>query len=228
LSVHLSPLLPATREAIIVGDPRRAFALGQALTVQPEMSHISRGLWGYRGETAGGLELTVQATGVGGPSAVAVISDMVEHGARQLVRLGTCRAEGGDPGGENAPLGKVVLVSSARCDDGASRALSGGALEVQPDPELFNVLRGVAEPAEVRSHDLVSRMDSSAQTGGLRDLQTAATFACAARLEVKAAAVLIVAEDSSGGKIEEPELEAAFKPLGLAVVEALEASLTLK
>jgi hypothetical protein len=30
------------------------------------------GLWGYRGRTAHGLELTIQSTGVGGPSAAIV------------------------------------------------------------------------------------------------------------------------------------------------------------
>lgn len=224
MSVHLSPLLPATREVIVVGDPRRAFALGQALTLQPKMSHISRGLWGYRGETEGGLELTVQATGVGGPSAVAVISDMVGYGAKRLIRLGTCTAEGAGLAGEEIPLGRAVLVSSARCRDGASKALTDGASEVLPDPELFEALREVAEPAEVSSHDLVSRMDKSdGPVCALRDLQTAATFACAANLGVAAAALLIVAESSSGEKMEEPELEAAFKPLGLSVVRALEA-----
>lgn len=240
MPVHLSPIMPATRDVILVGDPRRAFSLGQALTVQPEMSHLSRGLWGYRGVTEGGLELTVQSTGVGGPSAVAVISDLVGLGAKRLVRLGTCAAIGPDAGGRATEAGRAFLVSTAWCCDGASRALSGGETEARPDPGLFEALSEVAEPAEAVSRDLVLRMESpTGKAGGrdgeegpdpelpedvaLRDLQTAATMASAKKLGVEAAAVLVVAEDGSGRRLEEAELEAEFRPLGMAIVRALEA-----
>lgn len=237
MSVRLNPILPATKDLILVGDPRRAFALGQALTVQPEMSHLARGLWGYRGITEGGLELTVQATGVGGPSAVAVISDLVGQGAERLVRLGTCTAIGPDAAGEPIEAGRAFLVSAAHCHDGASRAVGGDRPEARPGRRLFDALRGVAEPAEVLSHDLVPGMDRpgrGAWAGGessfavpapgvpLRDLQTAATLACAKTLGKESAAVLLVAEDGSGRRLDESELEAAFKPLGLAIVRALE------
>jgi hypothetical protein len=225
MSVRLNPILPATSDLILVGDPRRAFALGQSLTVQPEMSQLSRGLWGYRGVTEGGLDLTVQATGVGGPSAVAVISDLVDLGAKRLVRLGTCTAVGPDASGNTIEAGRAFLVSAAHCGDGAARALSGGEARVHPDPGLFEALREVADPAEVFSHDLILRMDERARPAPapLRDLQTAATLACAETLGAESAAVLLVAEDASGRRMDEPELEAAFKPLGLSVVRALEA-----
>lgn len=240
MSVRLNPILPTTRDLILVGDPRRAFSLGQSLTVQPEMSHLSRGLWGYRGVSEGGLDLTVQATGVGGPSAVAVISDMVGLGAKRLVRLGTCTATGPDAAGLAIEPGRAFLVSAAHCGDGASRALSGGEDPVRPDPGLFEALREIAEPAEVLSHDLVLRMDDSAGPGGgthdhdrpdtgrpvappLRDLQTAATLACAKTLGAECATVLVVAEDRSGRRLEEAELEAGFTPLGHAIVRVLEA-----
>jgi purine-nucleoside phosphorylase len=239
MSVRLNPILPATPDLILVGDPRRAFALGQALTVQPEMSHLSRGLWGYRGTTEGGLELTVQSTGVGGPSAVAVLSDLIDHGARRIVRLGTCSASGPDYAGAGIHPGRSFLVSAAHCADGAGLALNSGEAEIRPDPELFAALEGVAEPAEVISHDLVRRVEEMARsragsrTDGearrdeaddppLRDLQTAATLACAKALGVQAAAVLVVAEDSSGERLEETVIEEVCAPLGLQIVRVLE------
>ncbi|MEX1219459.1 MAG: hypothetical protein WEB05_03620 [Solirubrobacterales bacterium] len=239
MSVHLNPMLPATRDLILVGDPRRAFALGQSLTVQPEMSHLARGLWGYRGVTEEGLELTVQATGVGGPSAVAVISDLIGLGAERVIRLGTCTAVGCDVAGEAIEPGRAFLVSAARCFDGASRALTNGESEVLPDPRLLEALRGIAEPTTVQSHDLTPRMDRPAGQNGktgsdaapeagrleqapLRDLQTAATLACAKVLGAESAAVLLVSEDASGRRLNEAELEAEFKPLGLEIARALE------
>ena len=240
MSVRLNPILPATRDVILVGDPRRAFALGQSLTVQPAMSHLSRGLWGYRGITEGGLELTVQATGVGGPSAVAVISDLAGMGVRRIVRLGSCTATGPDAAGDGIEPGRAFLVSAALCGDGASRALNGGEPETGPDPGLLEALGDVAEPAVVFSHDLAPRMDQLARRSSgpaderpaalgrpdlapLRDLQTAATLAVARTLGIASAAVLMVGEDASGHRMEESELETRFEPLGLAIVRVLEA-----
>src|ERR1700750_109071 len=79
-------------EAILVGDPGRAMALAQVLTEQPKMSNHARGLWGYTGTSAEGRDLTVQATGMGGPSAALVLSDLAELGVRSAVRVGTCAA----------------------------------------------------------------------------------------------------------------------------------------
>ena len=240
MPVRLSPLGPPGADAILVGDPRRAFALGQALTVQPEMSHLARGLWGYGGHTPGGTKLTVQATGVGGPSAVAVISDLVALGVTRVVRLGTCVAR--EPG---IAAGSAYLIGEAIPRDGTSNALLGTRAagksrdeepaadpdtgdaafpNPEPDPALVSLLAGVAPVARVSSHDLVLRMerDDGVAPAPLRDLQTAATFAVADRLGIAAAAVLIVAEDSEGERIGESELEGGFAEVGLRVVRALE------
>jgi hypothetical protein len=243
MPVRLSPLGEPGADAILVGDPRRAFALGQALTVQPEMSHLARGLWGYGGHTAAGTHLTIQATGVGGPSAVAVISDLAGLGVRRALRLGTCVAR--DP---EIEAGSAFVVTGALGFDGASRALGGpdeaekGPADaasdpegpvpnLRPDPSLLSEIAGIAPSATVSSHDLVLRMDPGEMTPGaskvppapLRDLQTAATLAVCRRLDIAAAAILVVAEDVRGGRINEGELEDRFSVLGLQALEALEA-----
>ncbi len=233
MPVRLSPLDQPGADAILVGDPRRAFVLGQALTVQPEMSHLARGLWGYGGRTEGGLALTVQATGVGGPSAVAVIADLAGIGVRRIVRLGSCVGVAGRTG--PAPLpGSAFLVNRARGFDGASRALQedGGEptvdrLDLRPDPALYAALADVAPASAVASHDLVLRLDRTgpidpAAGCPLRDLQTAATFAVAERLRISAAAVLVVVEDDAGSRLSEPELESRFEVIGRKVVASLE------
>ena len=92
MPVKMTPIDSAASDAILVGDPRRAFALAQELTVQPKMSHQARGLWGYTGMTVDGTPLTVQSTGSGGPSAVPVIGDLAAQGTGRMIRLGTCLA----------------------------------------------------------------------------------------------------------------------------------------
>ena len=230
MSVRLSPILEPSRDTILVGDPRRAFALGQVLTVQPKMSHLARGLWGYTGTTGAGKALTVQSTGVGGASAVAVIADLAEMGVRRIVRLGTCVSAGTGRDGHTASTdrpaeaGAAFLIRCAHPGDGASRSLTGTDQPVEPDPGLNEALAGVATTAEVFSHDLPLRLDRTSTTPGtavLRDLQTAATFAVAKELGLEAAAILVVAETGVGTALSESVLEQLFEPLGRSVAAAL-------
>ncbi len=224
MPIRLSPIIEPATDALLVGDPRRAFALAQVLVEQPRMSHLARGLWGYTGDTPAGRGLTVQATGIGGPGAVAVIADLHEMGVRRVVRLGTCVATGPLPGtGRRIGPGEAFLVESAYCGDGAGSAITGGEPEIAADPDLTAALSGIAERAKAFSHDLLPRLDSgdpAADPSPLRDLQTAATLAISKKLGIAAAAVLVVAESGTGDRLEEPELEKLFTPLGESVAEA--------
>jgi hypothetical protein len=222
MPVRLSPLGEPGKNAILVGDPRRAFALAQTLLEQPEMTHLSRGLWGYGGVTASGGGLTVQATGAGAPSAVAVISGLADLGVRRMIRLGSCVARA--PG---IAAGSAFLISEALGFDGASRKLVPGPRTVSPDALLYRELRGAAPVSTVSSHDLVLGMeadDDGEPPSPLRDLQTAATFAAARVLGVAAAALLVVAESADGSRMAEGDLEKRFATLGPAAVGALEGS----
>jgi uridine phosphorylase len=223
MPVKMTPLESAARDALLVGDPRRAFALAQELTVQPRMSHQARGLWGYNGTTDSGLALTVQSTGVGGPSAVPVIGDLAGQGVTRMIRLGTCLAL--DP---DLAAGTVILVERAVVTDGAARILSDGADFVRPDPDLFQALDGLGRTATVSSHDLVARHEPGAALrpdpgpAVARDLQTATTLAMSRCLGLRSAALLIVAEDTSGRRLEEPELWDLFRSAGKALLTRLE------
>lgn len=218
----MTPIEVAARDAILVGDPRRAFALAQELTVQPRMSHQARGLWGYRGITKDGLDLTVQSTGAGGPSAVPVIGDLIGQGMKRFVRLGTCLAL--DPALE---AGDLILIERAAARDGASRKLSGGRDFVLPDPKLLTAFDGLGRRGCVSSHDLVARYEPPEEPGTqpdraiVRDLQTAAILAMSMRFRVAAAALLIVVEDGSGKRLGEELLWDLFRATGRAVLERL-------
>ena len=94
MPARLRPTAPLATDAILVGDPGRALLLAQELLEQPKMSNHARGLWGYTGRTAAGEELTIQATGMGGPSAALVLADLAKLGVKRVVRVGTCVAAG--------------------------------------------------------------------------------------------------------------------------------------
>lgn len=222
MPVKMNPIEPAAGDAILVGDPRRAFALAQELTGQPKMSHQARGLWGYKGLTDDGLRLTIQSTGVGGPSAVPVIGDLASQGVSRMIRLGTCLAI--EPG---LAAGTLLLVSRAVVADGTSRVLSAGQDFVRPDQGLLGALGGLGREATISSHDLVRRYEpegtgrSDPGPAIARDLQTAATLAMCRRLEIPAAALLIVAEDTAGNRLDEEAMWDLFRSAGKAVLSRL-------
>src|SRR4051794_35982683 len=116
--VILKPHEPVAERVLLPGDPGRAMRLAQLLTDSPRMLNHHRGLWGYTGVAADGEPLTVQSTGMGGPSAAIVCEELIELGARRLLRVGTCGALTDD-----LALGSLIVADAALAADGTSRAL---------------------------------------------------------------------------------------------------------
>lgn len=78
--------------AVLVGDPGRAVR-GAAMLEGAECYNEHRGLLGYTGRY-GGQRVSIQATGMGGPSAAIVTEELAGLGVRTVIRAGTCGAVG--------------------------------------------------------------------------------------------------------------------------------------
>ena len=76
--------------AILVGDPLRA-ARAAAMLDSPTIYNERRGLLGVTGSWRG-HRLTVQTTGMGGPTAAIVTEELAALGVRTVIRAGTCGA----------------------------------------------------------------------------------------------------------------------------------------
>jgi uridine phosphorylase len=146
-TIHLRPTAELAERVLLPGDPGRALALAQLLLEKPLMFNHHRGLWGYTGKAADGGLLTVQSTGMGGPSAAIVLHELITLGARRAIRVGTCGAL--DPA---LDLGDLVVAREAVAADGTSAALMGAA---------------TAEPAAVdpaQARDRLARAGTRART----------------------------------------------------------------
>jgi uridine phosphorylase len=214
----LKPHEPVAERALLPGDPGRALRLAQQLIEAPRMLNHHRGLWGYSGPAADGALLTIQSTGLGGPSAAAVVAELVALGARRLVRVGTAAGLGA------TPLGALVVAEAALADDGASRALGAGE-RVDADPVLTaglvgagDVRRGLVASGDVHEPAAAERWERAGALAA--DLATAAVLAAAARYGAAAAAVLAVTR-SGGERIGDAALEAAEAELGRVALAAL-------
>jgi uridine phosphorylase len=223
MPAYLRPSDAIHADALLPGDPARAMALAQELLEQPKMSNHSRGLWGYSGRTPGGAELTIQSTGIGGPSAAVVLGELAELGVRRAVRVGTCRAL--DPGLE---LGDLLAASEAA---GADAATGGLRVEdpVAPDPALGTAVESALAEAGGRAARIASTGfdDPEREWPGevaAVDLTTAPLLAIGHRLGLAAAALLVVAETGAGEQIDDERLAEASLRAGRAAVAALSSS----
>jgi uridine phosphorylase len=211
MPARLRPTAPIAADAILVGDPGRALMLAQELLQQPKMSNHARGLWGYSGVTPAGDELTIQATGMGGPSAAVVLADLAELGVGRAIRIGTCASLG------DLPLGGLLIVTEAHTP-GGGRSLPDPALTARLEETVEGAARGV-----VVSLDSLHRPEAElpSMVAEAADMQTAGLLGAAADHGVAAAAVLIVAERSDSGQLRDEELEVAAKRAGRAAMELL-------
>src|SRR5947209_16954535 len=136
--IGLQPTADLAERVLLPGDPARALLLAETLLEAPKMFNHHRGLWGYTGLASDDEPMTIQATGMGGPSAAIVVSELVELGAVRLVRVGTCGSLV-----QSLRLGSLVTVSGALPRDGTSAALGASGC-VAPDPALHAALRSTA------------------------------------------------------------------------------------
>jgi uridine phosphorylase len=215
---HLRPHAPVAERVLLPGDPGRALRLAQVLIREPKMLNHNRGLWGYTGDAADGRPLTIQSTGIGGPSTAVVAEELIALGARRVVRVGTCAAMA-----DGLALGTVLAVRRALAADGTSRALGAGE-SLLPDPRLLAALEEKSEAAgTVLCSDLFHSAAGAHDGAVAREMATAALLAVCARHGVPAAAALLVVEDGAGGRLDVEALHAAEERLGRAAFAALPA-----
>src|SRR3954451_11846046 len=214
--VHLRPTAPLASRVLLPGDPGRALLLAQALLDTPRMFNHHRGLWGYTGTAGDGEPLTIQATGMGGPSTAIVVHELVELGARRLVRVGTCGSVA-----EELRLGEVVGATEALATDGTSRALGAGE-RVEPDAGLLAALREAnpdAAAGPVATVDLFYDAPPPPEGALAVEMEAPTIFQLARRLGVAAACVVGVSDEIGGPERRRIEHD-ALQRLGEAVGRA--------
>ena len=190
MPVHIHPTAPLAPRALLPGDPGRALALAQLVLSEPKMFNHNRGLWGYTGEAADGELLTIQSTGMGGPSAAIVLEELCDLGLARAIRVGSCGALGGE-----LRLGDLIVAETAIAADGASRALGAGD-RVAADAGLVAALQTAAAADGVDGAGVHTGLIATSDLFYDRDAQRGAIWRAAGALaiEMEAATLLRVGE----------------------------------
>jgi DeoD family purine-nucleoside phosphorylase len=217
MPVHIHPTAPLAPRALLPGDPGRALALAQLVLTEPKMFNHNRGLWGYTGTAADGAPMTIQSTGMGGPSAAIVLEELCDLGLEVAIRVGTCGALDGGLG-----LGDLVVAETALAGDGASRAL-GADGAVAADAGLIAALQdaagaGGARTGVVASSDLFydrdpARAEGWRQAGALAVEMEAATLLRVGELRAIRVGCLLTVSDvlDPGGRRRRIDAEGLLK-----------------
>jgi DeoD family purine-nucleoside phosphorylase len=105
---------------LLPGDPLRARYIAETYLDKVLQRNGERGMLGFTGEFEG-RPVSVQATGMGCPSAAIVMEELVQLGVKRFLRVGTCGGLQGD-----LSLGDLIVAVTAIPADGTARHYVGG------------------------------------------------------------------------------------------------------
>ncbi|MHB1536528.1 MAG: phosphorylase family protein [Acidimicrobiales bacterium] len=195
---------------LVAGDPGRISRLAGMLDAARLVTQ-HRGLVGYTG-TYRGVDVSLQAVGMGCPSMAMIGQELIEYGVRQMVRIGTCSSFA-----TSVRNGHLVVVTGSAAGDGTTRSLAGTSpVAAVPDFELTSALVRAAQRSSSPFHvgpvvtvDVEPHLSATA-TGDWRrqgllavEMEAAAMFSLALRAsavsqQVRAACILTVSDGLDG------------------------------
>ncbi len=218
---------------LLPGDPRRAKYIAENFFEGAKLVTEERGMLGYTG-TYDGEPISVQTTGMGCPSAAIVVEELIQLGARNLLRVGTC-------GGYHPEmkLGDLVIATAAAP---ASGTISGITQGVPYAPTAhFDVVHAAHHAAEragrrtfvgpIVTSDLFYDPEEEPATlwGNLGvlavEMEAAAIFTIAAIRNVKAGCLLTVSNTigESSARISDEDLQNAVDCMTALALDTLNA-----
>ena len=205
---------------LLPGDPLRARYIAETYLDGTVERNTERGLLGYTGDFEG-RPVSVQATGMGCPSAAIVIEELVQLGVKRMLRVGTCGGLQPD-----LALGDLIIAVTAIPADATARHLIGADIHCPTsDWELVHGAvhhaKELGQPLRVGpivSSDLFYNPDGEqyerwSKRGVLGvEMEAAVLFTLAALRGVRAGCLLTVSDVVVEGefkRISDQELQAA-------------------
>ena len=205
---------------LLPGDPLRAKYIAENFLEGAEQKNAERGMLGYTG-TYDGRPVSVQATGMGCPSAGIVIEELVQLGVKRLLRIGTCGALQPD-----LRLGDLIVALSAVPADATAVHYVGG--EPHAPTADWELVHGAVHSAKelgrpvrvgpIASSDIFydpdpERVRRWSERGILGvEMEAAVLFTLGALRKVQAGCLLTVSDviaDGDFARISDVELRAA-------------------
>src|ERR671935_1627038 len=218
---------------LLPGDPLRAKYIAETYLDDVVQRNAERGMLGYTG-TWEGRPVSVQATGMGCPSAAIVVEELVQLGVRRMVRVGTCGGLQPD-----MQLGELIVALTAVPADATARQLVGEPHCPTADWELVHAAvhtaKELGKPVRVGpivSSDIFYDPDPGrAQRWSNRgllavEMEAAVLFTLGALRKIKAGCLLTVSDVIVKGefvRISDEEMKAAVDQMTELALETVTA-----
>ena len=219
---------------LLPGDPLRAEYIAETFLEDAEQKNRERGMLGYTG-TFDGRPVSVQATGMGCPSAAIVVEELVQLGVKRLLRVGTCGGLQPD-----MRLGDLIVAISAVAADSTAQHLVREPHAPTADWELVHgavhAAKELGRPVRVGpivSSDLFYNPDDDqyrrwSERGVLAvEMEAAVLFTIGALRQVKAGCLLTVSDIVVEGefvRISDEEMKAAVDQMTELALRTVTAS----
>ncbi|SEK18836.1 purine-nucleoside phosphorylase [Carnobacterium iners] len=233
MSFHISAAEGQIADIVLLpGDPLRAKYIAETFLEDAVCYNTVRNMLGYTG-TYKGRKVSVQGTGMGMPSAVLYIHELInEYGVKTLIRVGTCGAIQ-----EDVHIRDVIIAQAAATDSSliykdlapiyfppiGNYGLISSAFDLAIEKDM-NVHVGNIFSSDTFYNDTKDTMNSMTNLDVFGvDMETAGLYYLASKFHVRALSILTVSDHLITG--EETTAEERQTSFGEMIEVALEAGI---
>lgn len=140
--------LPAGTDLVLLsGDPGRSELIAKEHLADGRDLSRNRGLDAFLATLPGGGPVICATSGMGAPSMSIVVNELVQAGARTIIRIGTSGSIQ-----DHVRVGSVVIGSGALTNQGAADDIAPPEYPATADPFLTVALAGAAERLAIPHH----------------------------------------------------------------------------
>ncbi|RHW40326.1 purine-nucleoside phosphorylase [Neobacillus notoginsengisoli] len=232
MTVHLEAKAGDVAESVLLpGDPLRAKYIAETFLENAVSYNNVRGMLGFTG-TYKGNRVSVQGTGMGMPSAMIYIQELIEgYGAKNLIRVGTCGAIQ-----EDVKIRDVIAAQAAATNSNIIRSRFPGydfppianfellkkSYEIGSEKGL-NILVGNVVSSDLFYMDSQDEVIALGKHGVLAvEMEAAGLYYLAAKFGVKALTLLTVSDHIlTGEQTSSMERQTTFNDMIEVALEAV-------
>ncbi len=134
----------AEKYVLLSGDPSRSKMISEKFLENSELIVDNRGLPIYRGYYKN-IPIMAATSGMGCPSASIVVEELINCGAKIIIRIGTC-------GGllKEMEPGDLIIPNAAMCFDGTTKEYDSKIEKINSDKEISKALISSAKKQNLK------------------------------------------------------------------------------
>lgn len=208
MTIHISASSKDIADTVLLpGDPLRARAIANEYLTEVQCYNQVRNMLGFTGWYKG-KRVSIQGTGMGIPSLLIYTNELIDLGARRLLRVGTCGAYQA-----HLHIGDIILAMSASTDNSINKQIFDH-MDYAPGasfPLLYRAYQNALEKkmkvhvGNILSSDLFYQQDArwklwaEYQVLGV-EMESSALYTLAAKKNIEALSILTVSDSLINGE----------------------------